>query len=57
MNNTPVTEEITLYRDTYDMLEQLSKHQAKTFSSIVDELIEQEYYRVFVVPTIRETRK
>jgi hypothetical protein len=47
---------LALFQDTKEMLLKLSKHQAKGADTIIDELIEQEYYRVFIVPTLRETQ-
>ena len=47
---------VALYHDTMEMLAILTKHLAKGSDTIIDQLIEEEYYRVFILPTIREVQ-
>jgi hypothetical protein len=54
MKQTLIT--VALYADTAEMLSAIAKHQAKSVDSLVDQLVEEEYYRTFIVPTLREAQ-
>jgi len=43
-----------LSKDTQLQLHALSKHLAKTYETLIEELVDIEYYRIFIKPSMDE---
>jgi hypothetical protein len=45
---------VELSKDTIHQLHALSSHLAKTYETLVEELVDIEYYRIFIKPSVDE---